>query len=98
MYRLALICILGVLSSHSVAWAQGDGRGLPFPQTPMDSIVKPRLQDSTMKWPAEPQRLPDDAPNVLIVMLDDVGFGVSEVFGGEVKTPTFQKIADNGIR
>ncbi len=98
MYRLILTCILGILSTHSVAWAHGDGRVLPFPPTPMDSIVKPRLQDSTMKWPAEPQRLPDDAPNVLIVMLDDVGFGVSEVFGGEVKTPTFQKIADNGIR
>jgi hypothetical protein len=44
----------------------------------MQSTVKPRLQDSTMKWPARPQRLPKDAPNILIVLLDDVGFGVAD--------------------
>ncbi|MEO1614654.1 MAG: arylsulfatase [Planctomycetota bacterium] len=71
---------------------------LPFPPTPMDSVVKPLLQDSTMKWPGEPNRLKDDEPNILIVLLDDVGFGVSEVFGGEVSTPAFKKIADEGLR
>ncbi len=75
-----------------------DGSVLPFPPTPMESVVKPLLQDSTMKWPAEPQRLAADTPNILIVLLDDVGFGVSEVFGGEVSTPGFKKIAEEGIR
>ncbi|WP_231931094.1 arylsulfatase [Botrimarina hoheduenensis] len=51
-----------------------------------------------MRWPAEPKRLPEDAPNILIVLLDDVGFGVSETFGGEVHTPTLSKLADQGIR
>ncbi|WP_375154900.1 arylsulfatase [Stratiformator vulcanicus] len=64
----------------------------------MESVVKPRLQDSTMKWPEQPQRLPQNAPNILIVLLDDVGFGVSEVFGGEVETPAFKKLASEGIR
>ena len=50
-----------------------------------------------MKWPAEPQRLPADAPNILIVLLDDTGFGVSEVFGGEVETPAFKKLAEEGL-
>lgn len=71
---------------------------LPFPPTPVESVVKPLLQDSTMKWPTEPQRLKKDAPNVLIVLIDDVGFGVSEVFGGEVSTPAFKKIASEGLR
>jgi arylsulfatase len=75
-----------------------DGSVLPFPPTPMDSVVKPLLQDSTMQWPAEAQRLPADAPNILIVLLDDAGFGVSEVFGGEVETPAFKKLAAEGIR
>lgn len=75
-----------------------DGSTLPFPPVPMESVVKPRLQDSTMKWPDEPQRLPNDAPNVLIVLLDDTGFGVSEVFGGEVETPAFKKLAEEGLR
>lgn len=86
-----------VLFASSLS-AQDDGNVLPFPPQSMDSVVKPSLQDSTMKWPAQPQRLPPDAPNILIVLIDDVGFGVSEVFGGEVKTPALKKLAAEGIR
>ncbi|WP_169336268.1 arylsulfatase [Echinicola pacifica] len=73
------------------------GKVLPFPASPMASVTEPRLQDSKMQWPEEPKRLPEDAPNVLIVLLDDVGFGISETFGGEVHTPTFTKIVNEGI-
>lgn len=94
------ICLaIGLLlcaSAHLLA--QDDGSVLPFKSLPMESLVKPRLQDSTMKWPAQPRRLPADAPNILIVLLDDVGFGVSEVFGGEVHTPALKKLAAEGIR
>jgi arylsulfatase len=41
---------------------------------------------------------PPGAPNVLIVLLDDVGFGQTSTFGGPVKTPTLQKLADEGLR
>jgi arylsulfatase len=75
-----------------------DGSVLPFPPLPMAGAAKPRLQDSTMRWPEQPQRLPKDAPNILIVLLDDVGFGVADTFGGEVHTPTLSKLADEGIR
>ena len=71
---------------------------LPFPPAPMDSVVKPRLQDSSMHWPEQPQRLAEDAPNILIVLLDDTGFGISETFGGEVHTPTFSRLANEGLR
>ncbi len=64
----------------------------------MAGEAKPRLQDSTMKWPDEPQRLPKDAPSILIVLIDDVGFGVAETFGGEVHTPTLTKLANEGLR
>lgn len=77
--------------------APADGSVLPFPPEPMKGVAKPRLQDSTMEWPAAPERLPADAPNILIVLLDDVGFGVSEAFGGEVRTPTLSKLAGEGI-
>lgn len=53
--------LLLVLFATSLS-AQDDGSVLPFPPQPMDSVVKPSLQDSTMKWPAQPQRLPADAP------------------------------------
>ncbi|TWU27972.1 arylsulfatase [Novipirellula artificiosorum] len=91
------ICLILVTSSSQLA-AQDNGAVLPFPPTPMDSVVKPRLQDSTMRWPEQPKRLPEDAPNILIVLLDDTGFGVSETFGGEVHTPTFSRLAKEGIR
>jgi arylsulfatase len=74
------------------------GSVLPFPPQPMAGVAKPPLQDSTMQWPREPQRLSADAPNILIVLLDDVGFGVAETFGGEVHTPTLSKPAAEGIR
>ena len=76
-----------------------DGSVLPFPPIPMkDSVAKPRLQDSKMKWPAEPKRLPADAPNILIILIDDVGFGIADTFGGEVHTPTLTKLANEGLR
>jgi arylsulfatase len=79
------------------ATVPSDGSVLPFPPAPMPSVTKARLQDSKMEWPKVVQRLPKDAPNIVIVMLDDVGFGISETFGGEVQTPTLSKLADEGI-
>ena len=40
---------------------------------------------------------PAGAPNVLVVMLDDVGFGSFSTFGGPVPTPAFQRVADRGL-
>ena len=76
-----------------------DGSVLPFPPMPMSaSVAKPRLQDSKMKWPEEPKRLPADAPNILIILIDDIGFGIADTFGGEVHTPTLTKLANEGLR
>ena len=41
---------------------------------------------------------PEGAPNVVIVLIDDIGFGATETFGGRIKTPTFQRLAENGLR
>ncbi len=82
----------------SVASEPADGSVLPFPPPESKSIAKPRLQDSKMQWPEEPQRLPKDAPNILIILIDDVGFGIADTFGGEVHTPTLTRLADEGIR
>jgi arylsulfatase len=98
MKNLLILTSLALTLMASAATA-ADGSVLPFPPTPMsESVAKPRLQDSTMKWPAEPQRLPADAPNILIVLIDDVGFGIADTFGGQVHTPTLSKLADEGLR
>jgi arylsulfatase len=96
--KLLLAALCG-LCSPAFAATPDDGSVLPFPPTPMkDSVARPRLQDSKMKWPAEPKRLPVDAPNILIVLIDDVGFGIADTFGGEVHTPTLTKLASEGLR
>src|SRR5262245_58763072 len=41
---------------------------------------------------------PQGAPNVLLVLLDDVGFGQASTFGGPANTPTLQRLADDGLR
>src|SRR3954462_9476057 len=40
---------------------------------------------------------PEGAPNVLVILLDDVGFGQTSTFGGPADTPTLQKLADEGL-
>jgi arylsulfatase len=91
------VALLAAPALAQDAFVPSDGSVLPFPPTPMAGVAAPRLQDSTMIWPEEVQRLPADAPNILIVLLDDIGFGVAETFGGEVHTPTLQRLADEGI-
>jgi arylsulfatase A-like enzyme len=48
--------------------------------------------------PIEPLRPPEGAPNVLVILIDDAGFGASSAFGGPCQTPNFERLADNGLR
>ena len=48
--------------------------------------------------PITPLRPPEGAPNVLVVLLDDTGFGAASTFGGPVNTPTFDGLAQGGLR
>jgi len=70
---------------------------LPFPDPPMGGKVGPTMQESEHKWREDPSHLPEDAPNILIVMLDDAGFGQPSTFGGEINTPTLSRLAEEGI-
>jgi len=70
---------------------------LPFPAPPMGGKVGPTMQESVHKWREQVRHLPEDAPNILIVMLDDAGFGQAGTFGGEIQTPTFSRLAAEGI-
>ncbi len=84
-------------SAPGASRAVPDGSVLPFPDTPSASTAAPTLKGSTHLRRREPSRLKPGAPNVLIVLLDDVGYGVPETFGGEVRTPTLTKLRDQGI-
>jgi arylsulfatase len=95
---ISAIAFLFVLLPLTVLAKQmGDGSVLPFPPVPSASVAAPTLQDSTHKRRAEANHLPANAPNVLIVLMDDVGFGQTDTFGGEVHTPTLTRLRDQGI-
>jgi hypothetical protein len=68
-----------IVSPQLAAAAEAnDGSVLPFPPVPSTSVAGETLQDSTMVRRAEPNHLPKDAPNIVIIMLDNVGFGLPE--------------------
>ncbi len=85
-----------VLAATTTA-TPSDGSVLPFPPVPSASKAAPRLQDSVHKRRAQPDHLKPGAPNVLIILLDDVGFGQASTFGGEMSTPTLSKLAGQGV-
>ena len=70
---------------------------LPFPPTPSASIAGRTMQESVYKQRVTPRRLPADAPNILVVLIDDAGPGLPATFGGEVQTPTMDRIVNEGI-
>ncbi|HEX4378280.1 MAG TPA: arylsulfatase [Steroidobacteraceae bacterium] len=55
------------------------------------------LAESKEWWP-DPVKAPAGAPNVVWILLDDVGFGASSAFGGGISTPTFEQLAQHGLR
>ena len=91
----AYLALLALLSPAN-GQPQG-GTVLPFPPTPSASEAGETILDSTMKWREQPQRLGPDAPNILIVLIDDVGFAQTDTFGGEIHTPTLSRLANEGI-
>ena len=86
-----------VVAKDNGAPTQADGSVLPFPPSPTASKAGPTLQESVHKRRVEPDRLPKGAPNVLIVLIDDAGFGVPDTFGGIAHTPTLSKLCAEGI-
>ena len=72
---------------------------LPIPDRAYAGFVAYDAKDPDSKFPPiEELRPPQGAPNVLIILLDDVGFGASSTFGGPCQTPTADRLAANGLR
>ncbi len=66
--------------------------GKPFP-----GVIGRTIGESSPAWPA-PLRAKKDSPNVLFIVLDDVGYGQMSCFGGLVDTPNIDRLANNGLR
>lgn len=66
----------------------------PPPHTPV-TIMDARDAE---KPPVFSVEAPEGAPNIVVVLIDDIGFGATSTFGGAINTPTFDKLADNGLK
>ena len=72
---------------------------LPIPEVPKFGLTTYDAKDPDTRFPPiEPLRPPAGAPNVLLVLLDDVGFGAASAFGGPCHTPAFEKLAADGLK
>lgn len=98
---LTSICAIGFPNVAPAQRAQNaltaDGPILPFPPAPSASIAAETLQESKHQRRAEPSHLRKDAPNIVIILLDDVGFGLPDTFGGPIHTATLSRLANEGI-
>src|SRR5215468_10657429 len=70
---------------------------LPHPEPTFKGKIGRTVKDSKPDFPKEVQA-PPGAPNVLLILTDDVGFGASSTFGGPIPTPTFEQLAQSGLR
>jgi arylsulfatase A-like enzyme len=78
------------LGAWSSARAQSTEAPKPWPTLPVHE-APPQL------WP-EPPQAPANAPNVVLILIDDVGFGATSAFGGPIHTPVFDSVAQSGLR
>src|SRR4051812_12511590 len=71
---------------------------LPMPDVTPITLTTFDARDPDTKFPPIRQlRPPKDAPNVMVVLIDDAGFGASSAFGGPCRTPNFEKLAAKGL-
>lgn len=86
----------GVLGSPSATMSIS-GEQLPAPAPKFGGVIKDDALQSKPWW--APRIVPPkDAPNVLLIITDDAGFGVPSTFGGVIPTPTMDRIAREGLR
>lgn len=72
---------------------------LPIPDQPYKGLIMYDAKDPESKFPPIAQlRPPKDAPNVLLILIDDAGFGSSSAFGGPCQTPNAEKLAAGGLK
>lgn len=89
------LVVMGIISLSLPARIFG-ADSLPPPDPAFKGKIGKTWKDSTPDFP-KPVKAPAGAPNVLIVLLDDVGFGHASTFGGPINTPVLEKLANNGL-
>jgi arylsulfatase A-like enzyme len=85
------------VSGSASATTTINGKQLPAPAPKFGGVIKEEIKGSKTWWP--PRVVPPKgAPNVLLIMTDDQGYGISSTFGGVIPTPSVERIAKAGLR
>lgn len=83
--------------NESPSPSAGDRAKLPLPLSPFEGKIGKTYKDSESAW-QRPAAAPAGAPNVIVILLDDVGFGQVSTFGGLIPTPNLDKLAGQGLK
>ncbi len=97
MKTIAKLAAISLVLGAAVALPAGAQDVLPRPEQAFGSRIGTTSADSVKDFPKEVEA-PKGAPNVLIILTDDVGFGASSTFGGPVPTATMDRLAKAGLR
>lgn len=90
--KLNILASIAVIASGSVSQLQAQQQNQPF-----QGVIGRTLAESKEWWP-ESIKAPVGAPNVVWILIDDVGYGATSTFGGVISTPTLDSLANNGLR
>ena len=80
------------------AKSEGTSSVLPRPDFHFKGSIGRTFLDSDKAQFPQPVQAPKGAPNIVVILLDDAGFGQFSTFGGGIPSPTIQKLADEGLR
>ncbi len=100
-----LLSIASLASAQQITGTPGspsateviDGKQIPPPPLPFNGVIKDTAKDSRPYWPPTVVP-PKGAPNILLIMTDDQGYGISSTFGGVIPTPALDRVAKAGLR
>ncbi|NLZ05965.1 MAG: arylsulfatase [Phycisphaerae bacterium] len=97
--RAILRAAVGLMLAAGISFNGGASAQevLPASPTPFKGQIGLSAKDSKSDFP-KPVQTPKGAPNVVLILLDDVGFGASSTFGGPCQTPTLDRLARSGLR
>ncbi len=102
---VACVAFIGLIIAKEPAHTAGSPLGteslttkyLPVLPRPFGGVIHFNAKDSKPYW--QPKIVPPkDAPNILLILTDDVGYGAPSTFGGTIPTPTLERVASNGLR
>jgi len=93
--NMRIMTPIGLLAAMACAPAPGGPQSESEPE--FQGTIARSYEDSE-EWWADPIRPQEDAPNVIIFLLDDVGFAQVQSFGGLIETPNIDRLAENGLR